>query len=121
MRWEIQRYQQLCFAPARLQLDAGRGIGTFALATAAWLRFAEGVDENGRELDLNDPLAADIRAALTQAGGNPEDRVSAAASIPSFAHQGVLEDLRFSRTTAELLNILEQRGAIAAGQAALKM
>ena len=116
-----QKLPQRIFAPARLQLDAGRGIGTFALAAAAWLRFAEGVDEKGRQLDLNDPLAADIRSALAQAGTNPEDRVSAIATIPALAHQGVLEDERFSRMTAEFLNILEQRGAIAAGQAALKM
>lgn len=116
-----QKLPQRIFAPARLQLNAGRGIGTFALATAAWLRFAEGADEKGRQLDLNDPLAADIRAALVQAGTNPEERVLAAATIPSFAHQGVLEDQRFSRTTAELLNILELRGVIAAAQAALKI
>ncbi len=115
-----QKLPQRIFVPARLQLKAGREIGTFALATAAWLRFAEGIDEKGRKLDLNDPLADNIRAVLARAGTNPEDRVSAIATIPNFAPQGVLEDQRFSQRTAELLNILEQHGVHAAVQSALK-
>lgn len=116
-----QKLPQRVFAPARVQLEAGRDIGTFALAVAAWLRFAEGVNVNGVALDLNDPLATDIRAALTGAGSEPGDRVSAAAGIPSLAHQGVLENRRFARATADLLSILEHEGVVAAGRAAMKM
>ena len=76
------------------------------------------------QLDLCNAFAASPHAfegaVLARAGANPEDRVSAIATIPNFAHQGVLEDQRFSQRTAELLNILEQHGVHAAVQAALK-
>ncbi len=35
-----------------------------ALVVAAWMRFAQGVADDGRALPLDDPLASDIRAAL---------------------------------------------------------
>jgi len=38
-----------------------------ALVVAAWMRFAEGVADDGRSLPLDDPLAAVIRARLAEA------------------------------------------------------
>jgi fructuronate reductase len=45
-----------------------------ALVVAAWMRFAEGVADDGRSLPLDDPLAAVIRARLAAA---PDDVVTA--------------------------------------------
>jgi fructuronate reductase len=115
-----QKLPQRIFAPARAQLDAGHGIGTFALATAAWLRFAEGRDENGTPLALNDPLASGIRAALANAGPRPEDRAPALAILPSLAHQGVLADPRFLQEVADLLQIMDRHGVRAAAEAAMQ-
>ena len=116
-----QKLPQRIFAPARDQLDAGRDIATFALATAAWMRFASGVNDAGRPLSLDDPLAGAIQAALGDAGPDPIRRISALADLPVLAHGGVLGDARFVDATAELLAHLDTKGAIIAAQAALKM
>lgn len=43
-----------------------------ALVVAAWIRFAQGRADDGRELPLDDPLAAAVREQLA-AGGSPVD------------------------------------------------
>ncbi|MEV8468918.1 mannitol dehydrogenase family protein [Fluviibacterium sp. DFM31] len=114
-----QKLPQRIFAPARTQLDTERGIGTFALATAAWIKFAGGRDDNGRGIDLNDPLADNIRRALAASEDSPAARVAAIAGLAGLAHHGVLDNARFLRATVELLSLLDRVGARAAAAVAL--
>lgn len=114
-----QKLPQRILAPARAQLDGGRVIETFALAIAAWIKFAEGRNEAGQALELNDPLARDIRAALAQAGGDPARRVRAIAGLAGLSHHGVLDDPRFRDAVCGLLVVLDAGGAIAAARASL--
>jgi len=105
-----QKLPQRIFAPARDRLGRGAGVETFALATAAWIRFAEGRDEAGAALGLNDPLAGPIRAALARAGTNPEDRVAALSRVEGLAHLGLLSDPRFGGSVARHLDWLTGKG-----------
>ena len=62
-----QKIPQRWLATVRQRLAAGQGIEHLALCVAAWLRFIDGVDEHGLALPLDDPLAADLRAARREA------------------------------------------------------
>lgn len=110
-----QKLPQRIFAPAQAQLEAGRSIATFALAFAAWIKFAEGKTETGEALDLNDPNAAAIRAALGGAGRRPADRVAAVAGLK---FHGVLGDADFCAETAKMLEVLDRKGPRAAASRA---
>ncbi len=59
-----QKMPQRIFAPACEALAAGQDIAAFAFATAAWMRYALGRDEAGKDYALNDPREAEITAAL---------------------------------------------------------
>ncbi|MEV0716541.1 mannitol dehydrogenase family protein [Asanoa sp. NPDC050611] len=48
-----------------------------ALVVAAWMRYARGVADDGRALELDDPLAAEIRAAVAAAPPSPDGLAAA--------------------------------------------
>jgi fructuronate reductase len=54
------------------------------LAIAAWMRYVGGRDEFGAAIDVRDPLATTLRAALDAAGDTPEGRVSALLAFDSI-------------------------------------
>jgi len=57
---------------------AGREPRLSALVLAAWMRFARGRADDGRELPLDDPMAGEIRAAL---GGAPDTPAGTCAAL----------------------------------------
>lgn len=57
--------------PIRDRLARGEDIDLLALAVAAWLRRARGVDETGTAIDVRHPLAADLREKAIEGGGDP--------------------------------------------------
>lgn len=77
-------------------------------ALAVWLRFLIGRDEAGRELPLDDPLAARLRATVTPVADDPAALVRAVLAIeevfgPDLRRDAVLA----SRLTATLTRIVE--------------
>lgn len=64
-----QKIPQRWLATVRQRLAAGQGIEHLALCVAAWLRFIDGVDEQGRALPLDDPLADALRVARRASDG----------------------------------------------------
>lgn len=64
-----QKIPQRWLGTVRDRLAAGQDIERLALCVAAWLRFIDGVDEAGRALPLDDPLAEALRAARQGADG----------------------------------------------------
>ncbi|MBE7213512.1 MAG: mannitol dehydrogenase family protein, partial [Gluconacetobacter diazotrophicus] len=70
--WQIamdgsQKLPQRLLGTARDRLAAGRPIDRVALGIAAWMRYVTGRDEQGRAIDVRDPLAADLRARTATA------------------------------------------------------
>ena len=60
--WQIamdgsQKLPQRLLGTVRERLAAGAPIDRLALAVAAWMRYAAGVDEGGKPIDVRDPLA----------------------------------------------------------------
>lgn len=62
-----QKMPQRIFAPAAAALANGQDGAAFALATAAWIRFLQGRDDNGVTLTPIDPLADILTRAATSA------------------------------------------------------
>lgn len=53
-------------------LAAGRTPRGLFLAVAAWMRYVSGVDEDGRSIDVRDPMAARLKAAWDDSDTVPE-------------------------------------------------
>jgi fructuronate reductase len=53
-----QKLPQRLLSTVRDNLAAGRSVDKLALAVAGWMRYASGVDEGGRKIEVSDPLAA---------------------------------------------------------------
>ena len=65
--WQIamdgsQKLPQRILDSARDQLARGGDIELHCLAIAAWARYISGVDERGAEIDVQDPLAIELRS-----------------------------------------------------------
>ena len=112
-----QKMPQRIFAAAQEQALAGRDIGTFALAIAAWIKFCGETDQS--DLPLNDPLAGQIRSALDGAGSGAADRIAATAGIVELAGREVLTLPQVATATALALERLDANGPLAAAQATL--
>jgi fructuronate reductase len=71
--WQIamdgsQKLPQRLLSTIRERLAQGLPFPRLALAVAAWIRYVGGIDEAGRTIDVRDPLAARLQAALAAAG-----------------------------------------------------
>ncbi len=82
--WQIamdgsQKLPQRLLGSVRDNLAAGRPVKHLALAVAAWMRYAGGVDEKGTAIDVRDPLAAKFRAVSGERCGDARASVLRAA------------------------------------------
>lgn len=78
--WQIamdgsQKLPQRLLGTIRDRLSRNMPISRTALGVAAWMRYVTGRDEHGRDIDVKDPLAAQLRAIADTAGNVPEKLV----------------------------------------------
>ena len=66
-----QKLPQRLLGPVRDRLAAGAPLVHLPLAVAGWIRYASGTDEQGRRIEVQDPLAATYAAIVERAAGNP--------------------------------------------------
>lgn len=74
--WQIamdgsQKLPQRLLGTIRDRLARGKSITRAALGVAGWMRYVAGVDEQGRRIDVQDPLAKRLRAIADEAEGLP--------------------------------------------------
>jgi len=86
--WQIamdgsQKLPQRLLEPLRERLRAGAAIAHLALAVAGWMRYVAGADDNGRPIDVRDPLAPELRA-LTAAHRDPDARARALVGVKAI-------------------------------------
>jgi fructuronate reductase len=67
-----QKMPQRLLGTIRDRLGAGAPIDRLSLAVAAWIRYASGRDEQGRAIEVADPLAGRFAAIGAAAGGDPD-------------------------------------------------
>ncbi len=96
--WQIamdgsQKLPQRILGTLRENLDAGRASPGLFLAVAAWMRYVGGEDEQGRQIDVRDPLTARLQA-LSAANTTPAEKVSALLTVQDVFPAALAERLQ---------------------------
>ncbi len=112
--WQIamdgsQKLPQRLLAAARERLAANQSIDTIALAVAAWMRYVNGRDENGKAIDVRDPFAATF-ADVAAATGNPREFAAGLLALPQLFGGDLAADSRFAGSVQRQLERLFRSG-----------
>jgi fructuronate reductase len=116
--WQIamdgsQKLPQRLLGTIRDRLAQGLSATRAALGVAAWMRYATGVDEQGREIDVSDPLATRLRRIADAAGGAPEQLVDGLLRVTEVFGDDLPRNRSFRAVLTSHLTSLFQRGALA--------
>lgn len=104
--WQIamdgsQKLPQRLLGAMQDRLGKGLPITTHALAVAGWMRYVTAIDEQGRAIDVRDPLAGELAALARQAGPVAERLAPALLGIEKvFGPLGAEPRLREAATAA---------------------
>ncbi|WP_298839617.1 mannitol dehydrogenase family protein [uncultured Roseobacter sp.] len=98
-----QKMTQRIFQPASEALDAGETPGTYAVATAAWMRFCAG-QINGARYALRDPLETDIRSIFDRAQGSAGRIFDGFSILPGVVPRSLSERPAWRRAVTEHLS-----------------
>jgi fructuronate reductase len=90
--------------------SAGASPRWAALVMAAWIRYAQGVTDDGRGLPLDDPLAGEIRARLAAAPSTPEGSTRALLGLDAVIPAELLGDEVVCALVVEWLTAFEKHG-----------
>jgi len=81
-----------------------------ALVVAAWMRYARGVADDGRPLTLDDPLAAEIRAAVAGAPATPDGLADALFGLDAVFPPALAADETVRELVVAWLAALDKHG-----------
>jgi fructuronate reductase len=87
--WQIamdgsQKLPQRLLGTMQDRLRLGLSIDTHALAVAGWMRYVTAKDEQGRAIDVRDPLAGELAAIAERAGPVAERLAPALLEVHSI-------------------------------------
>ncbi|GAA2183426.1 mannitol dehydrogenase family protein [Brooklawnia cerclae] len=113
------RIPQFLLPVVRDRLAVGGPVGLSAAIVASWARYAEGLDESGKAIEIVDQAEADVRKAAAASLADPlaflrqADYFGDLAETPQFAelYRQALASLRTRRVRATLADLLEEVGA----------
>lgn len=113
--WQIamdgsQKLPQRLLATMQDRLRLGLPIDTHALAVAGWMRYVTGTDEQGRAIDVRDPLAAKLKA-VAENSGPVADRLARALLEVDSIFGALGADPRMRSAVTEALTKLYALGA----------
>jgi fructuronate reductase len=113
--WQIamdgsQKLPQRLLATMQDRLRLGLPIETHALAVAGWMRYVTGSDEQGRAIDVRDPLASKLKA-IAESAGPVADRLAPALLEVDSIFGTLGADPRMSRAVTAALTKLYALGA----------
>jgi fructuronate reductase len=106
-----QKLPQRLLGTVRDNLAAGRPIDLMALAIAGWMRYVGGVDEQGREIVVADPLAVEFRRIAAAHRGDAAAMARGLLSIRAVFGDDLPADLRFVAKVSAWLDALIANGA----------
>ena len=92
----------------------GAPVPHLVVALASWLRFLAGRDEAGRELPLDDPLAARLRAGVMPVADDPAAMVRAALAVEEVFGLDLRQDAALVEELTTVLARITRAGARAA-------
>jgi fructuronate reductase len=119
--WQIamdgsQKLPQRLLGTIRDRLARGLPVTRAALGVAAWMRYVTGVDEQGRAIDVRDPLAARLRQICEAAGGDPAALVDGLLQVAAVFGDDLPRHAGFRAALTAHLAALLGRGALAAAR-----
>lgn len=79
-----QKLPSRVFEPAAELLANGKDADSYAMITAAWMRYARGIGPQGQAHPLNDPREAEIRKALASAPPQADATADALFALPGL-------------------------------------
>lgn len=104
-----QKLPQRLLQPAVEALTRGDGAETFAIAVAGWMRYALGVDRDGKAYELRDPRATEIAGLLASAGASSEGVSRALFSLPGLFPEILVKNRAWTaRVEGNLEGIMSQ-------------
>ncbi|HEX5866211.1 MAG TPA: mannitol dehydrogenase family protein, partial [Beijerinckiaceae bacterium] len=114
--WQIamdgsQKLPQRLLGTVRERLATGAPIDRLALATAAWMRYAAGVNEGGKPIDVRDPLAERLGRIGRESGLVAERLAPAYLGIREIFGDDLPADPRFAEPVTQALAALIADGA----------
>ncbi|MDR3476344.1 MAG: mannitol dehydrogenase family protein [Devosia sp.] len=114
--WQIamdgsQKLPQRLLATIRDRLAAGQPITRLALGVAAWMRYVTGIDEDGKPIDVRDPLAKRLRAIADAARGDPIRLVVALMTVREVFGTDLPQNEIFRETVTAHLQSLFAHGS----------
>jgi len=124
--WQIamdgsQKLPQRMLDSVRWHLAHGSDFPLLALGVAGWMRYVDGVDEQGKAIEIADPLLSTIQAAV-QGSEQGDARVKALLGIEAIFGKELPQDARFVERVTEAYRTLLEKGAKAAvAEAAAKL
>ncbi len=113
--WQIamdgtQKLPQRMLEPIRVHLARGSRFDCLALGLAAWMCYVSGIDEQGRQIDVRDPLAADI-AVLLETRGSALSQVQALLQLEQVFGADLPRNAQFVTVLTHYVQLLQQDGA----------
>lgn len=114
--WQIamdgsQKLPQRLLNTIRDRFHAGEPAIRLCLGVAAWMRYVSGVDENGDEIDVRDPMAERLVFLGKQAKANPEAMAAAYLGLHEIFGDDLPNTARFRRQVGMHLSHLLNEGA----------
>jgi len=113
--WQIcmdgsQKLPQRLLGSIRDRLGAGASIDRLVMGVAGWMRYVTGIDEEGKPIDVRDPLSARLRTIADEAG--PAERLAPALlDVREIFAPELAADPRFRAAVTKALSRMIARGA----------
>lgn len=120
--WQIamdgsQKLPQRLLGTIRDRLALRLPFSRAALGVAAWMRYVTGVDEQGGEIAVKDPLAMRLRSISESAGASPVRLVDGLLAVTEIFGNDLPRSERFREDLTAHLSSLFQNGALKTAQA----
>jgi fructuronate reductase len=106
-----QKLPQRILATVRDNLAANRSIELATLAVAGWMRYVYGEDEQGRRIDVSDPLAPTFASLAAAHRGDPAGFAQALLALRAIFDEDLHNEPRFATPVTRWLTRLFQNGA----------
>jgi fructuronate reductase len=103
-----QKLPQRLLEPATEALARGSQAETYAIAVAAWMRYALGTDRNGKAYELRDPRADEIATLLADVPRNGGAVSAALFTLPGLFPKALTDNAVWTEDVANKLDILIQ-------------
>jgi fructuronate reductase len=105
-----QKLPQRLLEPALVALDRGQSLDAFAFAVAAWMRYALGRDEAGKDYALRDPREKEIASVLEKAGNDAGAIADALLALPGLFPAGLAGSRSWTDAVRQRFSAMLEKG-----------